>query len=291
MSSVQHRKTNDDSPLQVSSVQTSSEYATVLQLFFSSSYITTTRTERFSSSTARTSAPSRTVKLQHNDPQFIPPPPTTQRPTVSILKTSSKKMWSFLAHGIGCVVLTSVIYNFFVFLHVCFFRPGKNLGKEYGVWAVVTGATDGIGKAMALKLSKQGMKVLLVSRSQDKLELVQKEFKGETEILGRRVMEQSSRPCRRRRGGDLGEHDGRAGYLRTGTTWQLWSHIISSRSVSPPTSHDAPRTVHGTGNIMSPRWTNLLLRTISQPSISRTSTPTHRTCWRRSCKTKTWAWW
>jgi hypothetical protein len=30
---------------------------------------------------------------------------------------------------------------------------------RYGEWAVVTGATDGIGKAIAKELSKKGMKV------------------------------------------------------------------------------------------------------------------------------------
>ena len=34
-------------------------------------------------------------------------------------------------------------------------RPGKNL-KRYGSWAVVTGATDGIGRAYAEALAKKG---------------------------------------------------------------------------------------------------------------------------------------
>jgi 17beta-estradiol 17-dehydrogenase / very-long-chain 3-oxoacyl-CoA reductase len=43
-------------------------------------------------------------------------------------------------------------------------RPGKNL-KKYGEWAIVTGSTDGIGKAMALEFARKGLKVLLVSRT------------------------------------------------------------------------------------------------------------------------------
>lgn len=42
--------------------------------------------------------------------------------------------------------------------------------KKYGSWAVVTGCTDGIGKAYAEKLAKMKMNVVLVSRSLDKLQ-------------------------------------------------------------------------------------------------------------------------
>jgi 17beta-estradiol 17-dehydrogenase / very-long-chain 3-oxoacyl-CoA reductase len=44
------------------------------------------------------------------------------------------------------------------------------------VVAVVTGATDGIGKAMAFELAKKGLNILLISRSQDKLQSTQNEL-------------------------------------------------------------------------------------------------------------------
>ncbi|XP_032646299.1 very-long-chain 3-oxoacyl-CoA reductase isoform X2 [Chelonoidis abingdonii] len=53
--------------------------------------------------------------------------------------------------------------------------------------SVVTGATDGIGKAYAEQLAKHGMNVALISRSQEKLEEVASEikekFKVETKII------------------------------------------------------------------------------------------------------------
>ncbi|XP_044871321.1 very-long-chain 3-oxoacyl-CoA reductase isoform X2 [Mauremys mutica] len=53
--------------------------------------------------------------------------------------------------------------------------------------SVVTGATDGIGKAYAEQLAKHGMNVALISRSQEKLEQVASEikekFKVETKII------------------------------------------------------------------------------------------------------------
>lgn len=90
--------------------------------------------------------------------------------------------WSYLSHGAGCILLTKLIYDIGYWIYACFLRPGKNLVKEYGEWAVVTGATDGIGKAMAAQLKKQGMKVLLVSRTQDKLEATQKELGGGKDV-------------------------------------------------------------------------------------------------------------
>jgi len=56
-----------------------------------------------------------------------------------------------------------------------FIRRGKDL-KKLGSWAVVTGATDGIGKAYALALAKKGMNVLLISRTESKLQDVKKEI-------------------------------------------------------------------------------------------------------------------
>ncbi|EFX74276.1 hypothetical protein DAPPUDRAFT_307355 [Daphnia pulex] len=48
---------------------------------------------------------------------------------------------------------------------------------DYGPWAVVTGATDGIGKAYAHKLASIGLDVVLISRSPSKLQATAKEIK------------------------------------------------------------------------------------------------------------------
>lgn len=59
---------------------------------------------------------------------------------------------------------------------------GPNFGfgvdpKTQGKWAVITGATSGIGKAYAEQLAKKGLDIVLVSRSLSKLEEVAKEIK------------------------------------------------------------------------------------------------------------------
>ncbi|KAK9536378.1 hypothetical protein VZT92_006164 [Zoarces viviparus] len=51
--------------------------------------------------------------------------------------------------------------------------------KTYGQWAVVTGATSGIGKAYAHELAQRGLDVVLVSRSDDKLQMIAKEIEDQ----------------------------------------------------------------------------------------------------------------
>ncbi|GBG26039.1 Very-long-chain 3-oxoacyl-CoA reductase [Hondaea fermentalgiana] len=49
---------------------------------------------------------------------------------------------------------------------------------KYGKWCVVTGATDGIGKAFCFEMAKKGMNVLLISRTESKLVDCSKEIEA-----------------------------------------------------------------------------------------------------------------
>uniref|UniRef100_A0A3P9JZR2 3-ketoacyl-CoA reductase n=1 Tax=Oryzias latipes TaxID=8090 RepID=A0A3P9JZR2_ORYLA len=51
---------------------------------------------------------------------------------------------------------------------------GTLLSPKLGKWAVVTGATDGIGKSYAEELARRGFAMMLISRSQEKLDDVAK---------------------------------------------------------------------------------------------------------------------
>jgi len=79
----------------------------------------------------------------------------------------------------GIVVLAAVKLGLKAVSNIykTFLRPGKDL-KKYGKWAVVTGATDGIGKAYAFAFAKKGMSVLLISRTESKLQDVKKEIEA-----------------------------------------------------------------------------------------------------------------
>lgn len=62
-----------------------------------------------------------------------------------------------LALGLVLVVLAALRIAIGVvrFVYAYWLRPGRNL-KRYGAWAVVTGATDGIGKAYCKQLARKG---------------------------------------------------------------------------------------------------------------------------------------
>ncbi|NWU83967.1 HSDL1 protein, partial [Onychorhynchus coronatus] len=71
-----------------------------------------------------------------------------------------------------CVSLAFDTYSM-LRLHVISKLGGEvDLVKQYGQWAVVTGGTDGIGKAYAQELAKRGVNIILVSRNKEKLQAV-----------------------------------------------------------------------------------------------------------------------
>lgn len=82
---------------------------------------------------------------------------------------------------VGLLVLAKWAISFLNFFWVYFLRPGKNL-KKYGQWAIVTGCTDGIGKAISDQLARKGLNLVLVSRSLDKLTEQAKEIETKYKV-------------------------------------------------------------------------------------------------------------
>lgn len=62
-----------------------------------------------------------------------------------------------------------------------FLKSGGNLAKRYGVgsWVVVTGSTDGLGKEFARQFAKLKFNIVLISRTQTKLDTVADEISKE----------------------------------------------------------------------------------------------------------------
>ncbi|KAL0918818.1 hypothetical protein M5K25_010858 [Dendrobium thyrsiflorum] len=79
--------------------------------------------------------------------------------------TNSLLLLSFL----GLISLLKLSLPILHWLYATFLRPAKDLKRAYGAWAVVTGATDGIGGAIAVELARRGMHLVLVGRSPAKL--------------------------------------------------------------------------------------------------------------------------
>lgn len=60
-------------------------------------------------------------------------------------------------------------------IHLTTFGANQN-DRSKATWALVTGATDGIGKEFALQLARKGFNVIIASRTQSKLEAVKQEI-------------------------------------------------------------------------------------------------------------------
>lgn len=100
--------------------------------------------------------------------------------------------------GIGAMLVLNFLLGAVKAFYRFFLRPGKNL-KKFGGWAVVTGATDGIGKAYAFELARQGLNLLLISRTETKL----KDTAAEITAKFPKVQVQILSKCR----GDMEEMD------------------------------------------------------------------------------------
>ncbi|KAI9481589.1 MAG: hypothetical protein EXX96DRAFT_567323 [Benjaminiella poitrasii] len=74
--------------------------------------------------------------------------------------------------GYKLFTLLKTVYDVYIAKGV----PLKKFGAGDGAWAVVTGATDGIGKEFASQLGKKKFNVLLISRTASKLDAVANEI-------------------------------------------------------------------------------------------------------------------
>uniref|UniRef100_G3NV88 Hydroxysteroid (17-beta) dehydrogenase 3 n=1 Tax=Gasterosteus aculeatus aculeatus TaxID=481459 RepID=G3NV88_GASAC len=92
----------------------------------------------------------------------------------------------FITLGFAVIVCYGVrllLFSKMLFPKIWFPLP-KYFFTSMGAWAVVTGASEGIGRAYALALAEQGMNVVIMSRTKAALEDVAKEIVATT---GQRV--------------------------------------------------------------------------------------------------------
>ena len=76
---------------------------------------------------------------------------------------------------IGSIRLIFILRSFALFVNRQFMRKKLDLLSRYGgkgVWALVTGASDGIGAEFCDQLASDGFNICLVSRTRSKLEKV-----------------------------------------------------------------------------------------------------------------------
>jgi len=68
---------------------------------------------------------------------------------------------------IGLLLVLKKIINIISTIYKNILRRRRNFIKRYGAgsWALVTGSSDGIGKAIAISLGKQGFNIILSART------------------------------------------------------------------------------------------------------------------------------
>lgn len=80
---------------------------------------------------------------------------------------------------VGFLVVLKHSFSLLTWIFYTFLQSEKDLIGSYGSWALISGATDGIGKAFARRLASRGLNLILVSRSSDKLRSVSDEIRTE----------------------------------------------------------------------------------------------------------------
>lgn len=84
-----------------------------------------------------------------------------------------------LLFTIGAFYSAIKVINLWKPIIVKLVKSDQDLLAKYGKnsWALVTGASDGIGKAFCFELARRGFNIVLIARNKEKLEDVEKELK------------------------------------------------------------------------------------------------------------------
>ena len=77
----------------------------------------------------------------------------------------------YLALAIGSIVLFKASLVILGFINILVTRLNASWAEKYGKgsWALITGCTEGIGKAICFELAALGFKLVMVSRNEKKL--------------------------------------------------------------------------------------------------------------------------
>jgi len=86
------------------------------------------------------------------------------------------------ALGISTIAFVGISFLNLVYLQLTRGKNLKRYGAGTGAWAVVTGSSDGIGKAYATQLAAKKFNIVLLSRTEAKLKEVAQEIEGKYKV-------------------------------------------------------------------------------------------------------------
>lgn len=93
--------------------------------------------------------------------------------TTSILQS----LWKAFCLISGILMTISLSTYILPCLYFSIIARPQNVRKKYGEWALITGASSGIGKSLSEKLLQQGVNIILVALDDDMLAATYKELK------------------------------------------------------------------------------------------------------------------
>lgn len=92
--------------------------------------------------------------------------------------------WEEIFFCVGLIHAVYFCYAFMIFIYRHCLIDKKDMQARYGKgsWALVTGASDGIGAEYCIQLAQEGFNICLVSRTLSKLDAVQAKIKEISEV-------------------------------------------------------------------------------------------------------------
>ena len=106
---------------------------------------------------------------------------------LTLLSKERSSVFEYLGLVVFGYVTLKIFYRILNNIGTFFLGFGSVNLKKYGPWAIVTGCTDGIGKAYAEQLAKRGINIVLISRSLDKLQdqakQIKEKYSVETKVI------------------------------------------------------------------------------------------------------------
>ncbi|CAM0913880.1 unnamed protein product [Alopecurus aequalis] len=106
----------------------------------------------------------------------------------SLLQAPAAPPWFLYLAILGALYVLPFLLRLLAHLTLCLRRRPEDLRRRYGAWAVVTGPTSGIGRAVALELASRGLNLVLVDLSASNLQEVSDIIRGRHAVKTRTVV-------------------------------------------------------------------------------------------------------